>query len=190
MAFPSCKLLVGLGNPGVTYQNTRHNLGFMVIDALAQSRRAAMNYIKEKVYLMGRDTINGSPVILVKPLTYMNRSGEAVAELCRIFEISPPNILVVADDVNLPFGKLRLRPGGSNGGHNGLASIIAALGRSDFPRLRIGIGREGIADLVKFVLSEFEMPERKELDDILKRSAQACTTFVVEGINKTMNRFN
>jgi PTH1 family peptidyl-tRNA hydrolase len=130
------------------------------------------------------------PAMLAKPQTFMNRSGAAVSELCGIFEIALSDLLVIVDDFNLPFGKLRLRSKGSDGGHNGLASIIDELGTSDFARLRVGIGKEFIDDTVDFVLSPFDKLERVDLKVILDQCVQACTSFVVEGINKAMNRYN
>lgn len=186
----SYKLLVGLGNPGSEYENTRHNIGFMAIDALARQRIARLNYEKENLYLIGQTVVNSEIAILAKPLTYMNRSGAAVADLCRMFEISLRDLVVIVDDFNLPFGKLRVRGKGSDGGHNGLASIIAHLGTSDFVRLRIGIGKDEIEDPVDFVLSPFDKAERKDLKTMLDKCVQACKTFIAEGINNTMNSYN
>jgi len=186
----SYKLMVGLGNPGREYEKTRHNLGFMVINALTRALGTPLNFEKVNLYSMGGIAINSEMVILAKPLTYMNRSGAAVSELCRTFEISLSNLIVLVDDLNLPFGKLRLRSKGSDGGHNGLAAIIEKLGTSDFARLRIGIANAEIADNVDFVLSPFNEQERKDLKDVLDKCVQACTSFVVEGINTTMNRYN
>lgn len=187
---PSPKLLVGLGNPGSQYRDTRHNLGFMVIDALASSLRAPLNFKKEHLYVLGEAEIAGEPVMLVKPQTFMNRSGVAVSELCRLFEVPLSSLLVIVDDFNLPFGKLRLRPKGSDGGHNGLASIIESLGSADFPRLRVGIAKKEMDDPVAFVLSPFDPQEQKTLPEILDNCVRACQTFTVEGINKAMNRYN
>ncbi|HEX9655086.1 MAG TPA: aminoacyl-tRNA hydrolase [bacterium] len=183
-------LLVGLGNPGIAYKGTRHNLGFSVVDALAGELGVRLNYEKENVYIIGQGCCNGRPVILAKPQTYMNRSGTAVNELLHMFDTTLADLLVIVDDFNLAFGKLRFRSKGSDGGHNGLASIIATVGSTDFPRLRIGIGRESIADPVHFVLSKFDEAERKELNDVIDKCVQACRSFVVEGINIAMNRFN
>jgi len=129
-------------------------------------------------------------VMLMKPLTYMNKSGEAVAELVQQFEVPHSNLLIIFDDFNLPFGKLRARPKGSDGGHNGLASVIRDLGSRDFPRLRVGIGRDEQKEVVKFVLSKFSRKEKKELPGLIELAGNACCSFVEDGILKTMNKFN
>ena len=153
-------MLVGLGNPGFRYKRTRHNIGFLVIDHLKKTNESSTP-VKKKNYRFTKIVFSEQSVILVKPQAYMNRSGEAVVELVQQFKIPRNNLLIIFDDFNLPFGKLRARSKGSDGGHNGLASVIHELGSSDFPRLRIGIGRDNLTDTIKFVLSKFNKKKKK-----------------------------
>jgi len=180
---------VGLGNPGFRYKRTRHNIGFLVIDHLKKTNESS-TLEKKKNYTFTKIVFSEQSVILAKPLTYMNRSGEAVVELVQQFKIPRSNLLIIFDDFNLPFGKLRARSKGSDGGHNGLAFVIHELGSNDFPRLRVGIGRDNLNDTIKFVLSKFKKKEKKELSGLIKLTADACLHFVSEGILKTMNKFN
>ncbi len=184
------KLIVGLGNPGARYRGTRHNVGFEVVDELARRRRLEFGSSPTDA-LMARERGPGAQVMLAKPLTYMNRSGGAVAALGRYYRIEPGGLLVVADDVNLPIGRLRARRRGSDGGHNGFASIIAALGTDAFARLRIGVGR-GRAErrLASHVLARFDPPEQDEILTAVERAADAVEAFVGDGIDAMMNRFN
>lgn len=165
-------------------------MGFMVIDAMVHALHQPLNFEKKNLFIIGAVATDNERLILAKPLTYMNGSGAAVSELCQMFEISMNNLLVLCDDFNLPFGKLRLRSNGSDGGHNGLASIIDKLGTADFARLRIGIGHEHIDNPVDFVLSPFNEPERKELKTTIRKCVQACSSFVADGIQTAMKRFN
>lgn len=180
---------MGLGNPGSKYHLTRHNLGFMVVDNLCKKFHCQY---KQKKYFYSFATIHiaQKSAILAKPLTYMNLSGMAIGKLIEKYEIQLKNVLIIVDDFNLPFGKIRIRSKGSDGGHNGLESIIQELSSDAFPRLRVGIGRENITDFVEFVLSEFDEEETKKLPNIIERSSEACLDFVVEGIEKTMTKYN
>jgi PTH1 family peptidyl-tRNA hydrolase len=182
-------LLVGLGNPGDKYKLTRHNIGFLIIDKVSEILKSPLTSGKGE-YLVSETKYNETDVILAKPLTFMNRSGVAVLDLIKRFHIPLENLLVILDDFNLPFGKLRFRFKGSDGGHNGLASVIYQLRTEAFPRLRVGICKENIDDPVEFVLSNFDTEERKEIDEIINRAAQAALDFVTQGIEKTMNRYN
>lgn len=182
-------LVVGLGNPGPEYANTRHNVGFMVVDLLSQRHRIPIKGLQRGARV-GEGEIGAEPVALVKPLTYMNESGRAVAPLANRHSLPPDRILVVYDDADLPLGKIRVRAQGSAGGHGGLKSIIAALGSSDFPRVRIGIGRSGPGDLVGHVLSGFRSAEREPIQRAIERAADAVECFLSEGIEAAMNRFN
>ena len=186
------KLIVGLGNPGREYRETRHNVGFMVIDELARRHQLTLSMAPSQV----PDTLvakrYGADALLVaKPLTFMNRSGDSVAALARYFDIAPADLLVVVDEVALPFGRLRARARGSAGGHNGLKSIVERLGTQEFPRLRLGVGRgDSRRDLADHVLSTFEPGERAELEMFIARAADAAEMFAVDGIGTVMNTYN
>ncbi len=178
-----------MGNPGFRYKRTRHNIGFLIIDHLKKTNESSAP-VKKRNYTFSKTVFGEQSVILAKPLTYMNRSGEVVLELAQQFKIPPANLLIIFDDFNLPFGKLRARSKGSDGGHNGLASVIHELGSNDFSRLRVGIGKDNLTDTVEFVLSKFSRKEKKELPSLINLAADACLHFVSEGIYKTMNKFN
>ncbi|MCZ2111447.1 MAG: aminoacyl-tRNA hydrolase [Dehalococcoidia bacterium] len=183
------KLVVGLGNPGVRYRRTRHNVGFMVIDALADRWRITVSGARHEAEL-GTGEIRGERVVLAKPRTFMNLSGEAVAKLRRLYHLEPAEILAVYDDLDLPLGKVRLRSAGGAGGHNGVVSLISVLGKG-FPRLRIGIGRPpGGADPVGFVLEAFAANESAVIADAIARAADAVESWIAEGLEATMNRVN
>ncbi len=184
------KLIVGLGNPGPKYRQTRHNVGFVTVDELARRHEAAFEGAPAEA-MMARLRSFGEPVLLAKPLTFMNLSGFAVGELTRYFRVPLPDVLVVADDANLPLGRLRARARGSDGGHNGLKSIIAQLGTEEFPRLRIGVGRgHPDRDLADHVLSRFDPDEQDDIAAAIGRAADAAEVFVTDGIGQVMNRFN
>ena len=187
------RLVVGLGNPGAQYAWTRHNLGFMLIDWLAREAGAQVKRIECRA-LVGRALIEDERVELVKPQTYMNLSGEAVACLVSKHELqraSPGSLIVISDDLALPFGTIRLRARGSAGGHNGLKSIIAALKTEEFIRLRIGIQPEHpVGDTSRFVLDEFPPGARAEVEKILERSADALRAILRDGIDKAMAQYN
>jgi len=182
-------LIAGLGNPGEKYCDTRHNLGFMVVDFIA--RKQKLKFKKHEFFWITRFQFDEKEVILLKPLTFMNRSGIAVAYGVTANQIVLSNLLVVVDDLSLPFGKMRFRAKGSSGGHNGLKSIINYLQSEEFPRLRIGIGAETEADdVVEFVLSPFKEEEQEQLNAIIERAANAIFYMLENGIVSTMNAFN
>ena len=184
------KIVVGLGNPGARYKDTRHNVGFMVMDRLAA--RLGADFSQEKYNgLIARTLRAGETVLLVKPLTFSNNSGECVARILRYTETEQSDLLVVADDVNLPLGRLRLRESGSAGGHNGLKSIIERIGGQDFPRLRIGVGLgNGGGGLVGHVLGAFASEERAPRNEAIERAADATLMYLDEGMTRAMNAFN
>jgi len=183
------KAIVGLGNPGAQYKGTRHNVGFAVLDELA--RRASVEFESAPAdALMARWRRTDEPVLLVKPLTYMNLSGQAVGELSRYFKIEPVDLLIVVDEVQLPLGKLRARARGSAGGHNGLKSVIAHLG-DNYGRLRLGVGRgDSRRDLADHVLARFDKDEAADAERMISRAADAAETFITSGIAAVMNQFN
>jgi len=185
------KLIVGLGNPGLEYVWSRHNLGFMVVDALAD--QAGMMWKKSRIYhgWVARGQMADQPCRLLKPATFMNRSGQAVAALRGHLGLDLSDLLIVCDDFNLIFGQLRIRPTGSDGGHNGLESVIHHLKSKDFARLRIGIGAPAQnQDVAEYVLSEFRRNEKKELGFICDEAVACCMSWLSEGMAKTRNRFN
>jgi PTH1 family peptidyl-tRNA hydrolase len=183
-------LIVGLGNPGDEYARTRHNLGFMLIDKLAAEAKATVKR-KECQSLVGNAVIEAERVVLVKPQTFMNLSGDAVGCLTAKHEADANSLIVISDDLALPFGTIRLRERGSAGGHNGLKSIISVLGTNEFTRLRIGIQPEHpLSDAKRYVLAEFSNAEKKELDQVLDRAAEALRSVLKDGIKKAMSLFN
>jgi len=185
------KLVVGLGNPGPAYAGTRHNVGFDVVDRLADRFKGEFRN-RWRVPLATADIdLAGKPVQLVKPLSFMNLSGPPVATYARRKGIGPDLILVVVDDVELPVGALRIRSRGGSGGHNGLKSLTAALGTDGFPRLRIGVGRPGVSDaMVEHVLARFTPEEREAMDAARDRAADAVECVVEKGLERAMNEFN
>jgi len=183
-------LLVGLGNPGREYRETRHNVGFMVIDRLAQETGISLSRVQQKA-IIGLGNLGERKVLLAKPQTFMNLSGESVAGLVRFYKIPLDQLIVVHDDLDLPYGTLRIRPDGGSAGQKGMQSIISRLGTQQFARLRFGIGRPpGSKQGASYVLHGFSPEEKKELDYLLSRAAEALKTFVVEGLETAMNRFN
>lgn len=183
-------LIVGLGNPGREYKDSRHNLGFMLVDRLSVRLNAPLNRVQAKA-LVGAVSYEGNKVILSKPQTYMNLSGQSIQGLARFYKLPLENILVAHDDLDLPFGMIRIRPGGGPGGQKGVASTIDRLGAKDFRRLRIGIGRPpGRMDPSDYVLQNFAQSDLPLLSEILDRATDAALTFVTEGLNAAMNRFN
>jgi PTH1 family peptidyl-tRNA hydrolase len=184
------KVLVGLGNPGEQYQNSRHNIGFAVIDELARKHRARFT-LKRCRSLVARTKIGGRGVLLAKPLTFVNLSGTAVGCLIRWMKVEPSDLLVVLDDVNLPFGKVRIRPRGSDGGHKGLRSIIEHVSSEEFPRLRVGVGSDTLPhDLTDFVLGTFTEDETDEIPAVVETCCRAAETLVIKGTDCAMNEFN
>jgi PTH1 family peptidyl-tRNA hydrolase len=184
-------LIVGLGNPGLEYSATRHNLGFLCLERLAEKHRLRFTSKRAKS-LVARGTINGNDVALAKPQTFMNLSGEAVRELSRIYGVPPKSLLVIYDDVDLPLGTIRLRERGGPGTHNGMRSIVDELGgRTDFPRLRIGVGMPTDGqNLADYVLGLPTPDERAVLDESLGRAVEAAETVVRRGLGAAMNAFN
>jgi PTH1 family peptidyl-tRNA hydrolase len=184
------KVIVGLGNPGEKYKGTRHNVGFAAVDLLSQrwDVRFEMSAVEALVAKRRQPADDG--VLLVKPLTFMNASGEAIGSLLRYYKIEQRDLLVVVDEVQLPLGRLRARAHGSAGGHNGLKSVIAHLG-SEFARLRIGVGRgDARRDLADHVLARFDKDEAVEAERMIARAADAAETFITSGIEAVMNGFN
>ena len=184
------KLIVGLGNPGVEYRGTRHNVGFEVVDLVAIRRELAFEACPVDA-VMAKERGPEARMMLAKPLTFMNLSGGVVQGLSHYYRIEPEALLVVADDVYLPLGKLRARRQGSDGGHNGFGSIIESLGTDQFARLRIGVGRgDDRRALADHVLARFAGDEREEVNHAIERAAEAVEAFVKHGIDTMMNRFN
>jgi PTH1 family peptidyl-tRNA hydrolase len=182
------KLIVGLGNPGRKYDGTRHNVGFDVVDLLVDRHRLAWESAPADALIA---KWRAASALLVKPLTYMNLSGQAIGELLRFYKVERKDVFVIVDDTNLELGRLRARPSGSAGGHNGLKSIIGLFGSEDFARLRVGVGRgDARRDLADHVLAKFDPGEREDVADAVGRSAEAAELFVAEGIGAVMNRFN
>ena len=186
------RLIVGLGNPGKEYRETRHNVGFMVADEIAKRHGLTLAMAPSQVpdaFIAKK--FGADPILIGKPLTFMNRSGDAVAALAHYYDIVPADLLVVVDEVALPFGRLRARARGSAGGHNGLKSVIERLGTTEFPRLRLGVGRgDTRRDLADHVLSKFEADEQAALEEFITRAADAAEMFAAEGIEKVMNAYN
>ena len=184
------KLIVGLGNPGQAYRNTRHNLGFRVLDAL--SEELGTSFSREKFRgQIAECTVAGTKVLLLKPMTFMNKSGESVARAARNKVNDPGDVLIVYDDVDLPLGKVRIRQGGSAGTHNGMRSVLERLGSRDVPRIRIGVGENtDNEDLSGHVLGTFRPEEKALVDEAVERSVQACRCYLEEGVETAMNRFN
>jgi len=184
------KFIAGLGNPGAKYRDTRHNVGFEVADLLARRHRAEFESAPGEAVMARVRTLGDGPLI-VKPLTFMNLSGHAVAELIRYYRIAVPDVLIVVDDVNLALGRLRIRARGSHGGHNGLKSIAGQLGTDDYARLRIGVGRgDERRDLADHVLARFDADEREIIRAAIERATDAAEMFVTDDIGKVMNTFN
>jgi peptidyl-tRNA hydrolase, PTH1 family len=183
------KLVVGLGNPGSRYRRTRHNLGFMVVDCLAERWGVTLAGRRHDAET-GLATFAGVRTVLAKPLTFMNASGEAVAKLRRAHRLDPASIIAVYDELDLPLGRVRVRAAGSAGGHRGVASLVAALG-TGFPRVRIGIGRPlGGADPVEYVLEPFARAEEPLVESVIERAADGIESWLRDGIERTMNTFN
>ena len=183
-------MIVGLGNPGPAYRNTRHNFGFLAVDELADELNIQVKRLKFKA-MIGEGRFNDNKVVLVKPMTFMNESGRAVAPLLRYFKLPLSNLLVIHDDLDLPLGTLRLRPSGGTSGQRGMASIITHLGTQEFPRMRLGIGRPpGQMDPVDYVLKNFLPSENELLAIVLRTAVEASQNFISEGLTQTMNKYN
>jgi len=185
------KLIVGLGNPGIIYRDSRHNIGFSVVKALAKACKISFKRESSSCSLVGRGKMEGQAVVLAMPLTFMNLSGSAVNALLKKYKIGPEDLLVVCDDLNLEFGRMRIRPSGSSGGQRGLKSIIAALNSQEFCRLRVGIGRPHPAtDAADFVLSYFKRNELAGVKEIIERAGDCCQVWAARGVTESMNIFN
>ncbi|MPM04067.1 Peptidyl-tRNA hydrolase [bioreactor metagenome] len=184
-------LLVFLGNPGDQYENSRHNVGFRVGDEIAGRQRTEMRRLRFRA-LTAAVTVGGVKALLMKPMTYMNLSGEAVGEAARFYKLEASRVLVVSDDISLPLGKIRIRREGSAGGHNGLKSIIAHLGTEEFPRLKVGVGSKPHPefDLADWVLSSFSPADNKVVNEAVLRAADAIECLLSEGVEKAMGKFN
>ena len=183
-------LIVGLGNPGLAYRHNRHNIGFMVADVLAQKLEIPLKRVKFKAQI-GNGKVEGIPVIIAKPLTYMNNSGEAVAPLVHYFKVPLERLLVIHDDMDLPLGTLRMRPSGGSAGHNGMLSIFDKLGTNAIPRLRVGIGRPpGRMDPADYVLQDFPKNEEELLNMVIAQACEAVLAFITTGLEKAMNTYN
>jgi len=184
------KLVAGLGNPGSMYQGTRHNIGYEVVDRLAEGGSGA-RFGRKFDGLFAETEIDFHKVLLLKPETFMNLSGRSVRQAVQFYKLEPTtDLLVICDDLSLPLGKLRIRPGGSDGGQKGLRDIAAQLGNDQFARLRVGIGERGPIDAADFVLSRFRSAERPIIEDALILATQAVAVWVVQGADAAMNRFN
>jgi PTH1 family peptidyl-tRNA hydrolase len=184
------RLIIGLGNPGEKYRRTRHNIGFMVVDRLANVHGIPLDRQKFNA-LFGRGKVESHPVILVKPMTYMNRSGPAARDLAFFFKLDTQDILVIHDDIDLVFGQIKIKEKGGNGGHNGVKSLIEALGTGEFTRLRVGIGRPEIRqNVTNHVLSGFDAQQEKLLEGVLSTAQDAVETILFKGIPEAMNRFH
>ena len=184
-------LLVCLGNPGKQYENTRHNIGFMAADALERRCGVKLNKLKYRA-LTGEMRLGGQRVLVLKPQTYMNLSGEAVKLAGAFYKIPPERVLVISDDVSLPLGKIRVRAGGSAGDHNGLKNIIAHLGPDQFPRVKVGVGapEHPEHEMVDWVIGNFTPDERKVLDKALERAVDAAVCVIEKGVSEAQNRYN
>jgi peptidyl-tRNA hydrolase, PTH1 family len=184
-------LIVGLGNPGAQYARTRHNVGFVVVEKLADRWHARWSLEKKFDALVARTERDGRRVLLCEPQTFMNSSGDAVRALADFYDVAPVRVLVVVDDADLPVGHLRLRPGGSSGGHHGLESIETQLGTREYPRLRVGIGRrDGAREITGHVLGRFDSTDASLVDKVLIVAADQAETWLTTGIQKAMSQFN
>lgn len=181
-------LIVGLGNPGREYERTRHNAGFMLVDLLAAEFDIKLD--KKGKGVWGKGRIAGEDVVLLKPQTFMNLSGEAVAEARAFYKVPAGSVIIAYDDCDLPLGKLRIRQDGGSGGHRGVNSIITHLGSKDFPRIRLGIGRPAFGDIVGYVLTPFSKEEQSAVGEMLCRGKEAVEVLITGGIDQAMNRFN
>ncbi len=184
-------MIVGLGNPGIQYDGTKHNIGFAAMDALCEKYECECKKMKFNAY-MGDTVIGNKRVLLLKPLTYMNNSGQAVGQASRFYKIDPPNILVMYDDISLDPGVIRIRRKGSAGGHNGIKDIIEVLGRDDFPRIKIGVGAKPHPDydLKDWVLSKFAPEHREKVQTSLNNTVKAVNELLSRGIDSAMNKYS
>jgi PTH1 family peptidyl-tRNA hydrolase len=179
--------IVGLGNPGSRYSKTRHNIGFMVVDTIA--RRLGIDLKESATYKYGKGSMEGIDIVLIEPLTFMNRSGSAVIEAMRRFDVRHENLIAVHDDLDIETGRLKIRRGGSSGGHKGIDSIIQSIGK-DFIRMKIGIGRDPSMAPEDFVLKKFDRSEIPVIEEAIITASEAVECVVLEGVEKAMNRYN
>jgi len=187
------KIVVGLGNPGLKYEFTRHNIGFRIVDSLAQDIEAEFKKVKSYYSLISRGMINNQKVILIKPQTFMNLSGRAVSKVVSYYKIPLQDLLIVYDDLNLELGQVRIRKKGSAGGHMGMESIMQYLNSEDVPRLRIGIGNPSVNfnfNCVSYVLSNFNGDEKDKIKKVIQLSAEATKTIIEDGFEKAMRKYN
>lgn len=183
-------LIAGLGNPENKYAGTRHNVGFEAAECLRSLTHCTLPRLRFHSEI-SQGKVGTEACLVVKPLTYMNRSGQAIREIAAFYKIEPSHVIILCDDVSIPFGHLRLRSGGSAGGHNGLRNIIEQLGSADFPRIRIGVGEKPEGwDLADYVLCHMSAQEQKEMGEVVARAAEAAVCVVQEGMQRAMNRFN
>ncbi|MBI5303147.1 MAG: aminoacyl-tRNA hydrolase [Chloroflexi bacterium] len=183
------KLIAGLGNPGARYARSRHNVGFMIVERFARAHD--LSFARKRFNAeIAEGSVGGGRVMLAKPQTFMNLAGDAIGKLFAFYKIASHDLLVIYDDLDLPLGKMRMRPKGGAGGHHGMESIIARIGTSDFPRLRVGIGRPDPNADVDHVLGDFEGDERALMDETFARAADAIDAWLREGLNAAMNKFN
>ncbi len=182
-------LIVGLGNPGKKYEKTKHNVGFEAIDKLSEMHNIKVNKIKHRG-LIGEGNINGNKIVLFKPQTFMNLSGEAVINAMNFYKLEPENLILVYDDVDTEIGRIRVKKKGSAGTHNGMKSIISLIQENDFPRVRIGIGSNGNIDLADYVLSGFNKENRNKIEASVERAAKSITSLITDGIDTAMNEYN
>lgn len=183
------KLIVGLGNPGKEYEHTRHNIGWDCIDILSTTLKIEINKEDFKG-IYGKGKYKDDDIILLKPLTYMNNSGESIIQIMNFFKINKKDIIVVCDDMALEIGKIRIRGKGSAGGHNGLKNIILNLGGEDFTRVKVGIGKPIHDNIIDFVLTKFSKDERKIIDSSLDIASEACLSIINDGLDKSMSKYN
>ena len=183
------KLIVGLGNPGREYSNTRHNIGFRAVEVIVNDNSA---WSEKKDYLVAESVLNNQKLMFIKPQSYMNNSGQPVSEVARFFKFDPAEILVVHDEVDIPYGAIRIKEGGGDAGHNGLKSVTQHLGSSEYLRLRLGVGRPEIPemDTADWVLGRFSQEEGKILPDFLDRAAAAVNEILMSGLKIAQNKFN
>ncbi len=185
----STYIIVGLGNPGKKYEATRHNIGFMVIDKIANKFMVDVNKVKYKA-LIGEFKLGRKKIILVKPQTFMNLSGQTIVEMLNFYKIPIENLIVIYDDIDINPKEIRIRTKGSAGTHNGMRSIVNLTGEKDFPRIRMGIGKSDVIPMIDFVIGKFTKDELKDMDSFLERSCDAVEMIVTDGIDRAMNKFN
>ena len=184
------RLVVGLGNPGEKYRFTRHNVGFMVVDRLARRHGLALNKRKYDIHY-GRGKVMDLPVLLAKPMTYMNRVGPAVRNLAHFYRLDTQDITVIHDDLDLVFGTLKIKEKGGDGGHNGVKSLVAALGTHLFTRIRVGIGRpQDPSDVTGYVLNRFDAAQERRIEDVIEQATDALEMVITQGVSEAMNRFH